>query len=389
MNLLKKKLSQKTRLKVDEALDIIAKIEKTGRQTKLVGGCVRDFLMEKEPKDIDIATQATTKEISTIFEQKNQVVLTGVDHGTVTIIGKFGSYEVTTLRKDVSTDGRHAQVEFGDSFTEDALRRDFTINAMYMDQHGEISDFFGGQKDLESQTIRFVGNPEERIQEDHLRIMRLYRFWSQLGFQPEPASLKAATLGAPLLERISRERITTEYWKLLQGQDYRKVLEYLFKQDLWLAILDMNPSITFESLESFQDISMGPLQIHWLLMHNAGGRLRLANKQKRILDALELFADLPKIKCRADGLLFAEKIEKTSQNEEVLEILNFWQHVAKKSYLDKLATIKELIQIETSHGFMRKNKPPFNSRQIADETGLEGRELGDHLRKLRYDYLNS
>jgi tRNA nucleotidyltransferase (CCA-adding enzyme) len=155
-----------------------------GYNTLACGGFVRDYLLNQSYKDIDLATQATPDIVSKILIKNNiKVIETGLKHGTVTAVLNGYSFEITTLRKDISCDGRHADTEYTDSFEEDSKRRDFTVNAMYMNLNSlNILDFHNGLSDLKNQMLRFVGNPEDRIKEDYLRILRLFRFSRQLKF---------------------------------------------------------------------------------------------------------------------------------------------------------------------------------------------------------------
>lgn len=196
---------------------------------RLVGGCVRDFILyNKLVEDVDIATPLKPEETITRLEKKFIVIPTGLKHGTVTVVGgnEFGQikYEITTLRKDAITDGRHAIVEFEASWEEDAKRRDFTINALYADIDGNIYDYYDGLKDLSNKVVRFIEEPEKRIEEDYLRIMRFFRFATRFGNYDE-ASLDACLKLSSNLVKISRERITSEWLKLIQGPHFWRMLE--------------------------------------------------------------------------------------------------------------------------------------------------------------------
>ena len=164
---------------VSDCKKIFSLIKKAGGESRLVGGCVRDILLGKSHSDVDIATTVIPDVAMSVLKKAEiKVIPTGLKHGTVTAVLNEKHYEITTLRKDVETDGRHAVVEFTDSWKEDSRRRDFTINAMSMDLEGEVYDYFDGQKDLQSKLVKFVGNPEKRIEEDYLRILRYFRFIS-------------------------------------------------------------------------------------------------------------------------------------------------------------------------------------------------------------------
>lgn len=183
---------------------------------RFVGGCVRDVILGVAPKDVDFCTDARPEEMRDIAKSNNfGFIETGINHGTATIVVDKVPFEVTTLRIDTETDGRHATVEFTRSFEQDALRRDLTINAMSMDFQGNIYDYFGGQEDLENNLIRFVGKASERIQEDYLRILRYFRFCAR--FEAEVGGRTKDLFYANLegLKKVSVERYWLEMQKLL------------------------------------------------------------------------------------------------------------------------------------------------------------------------------
>ena len=165
-----------------EVKSIFSVLENQDKGNKLmfVGGCVRKLLKKELVNDIDIATNLSPDELKNILRENNiNFIETGITHGTITVVINKIKFEITTLRKDVSTDGRHANVEFISDWEEDAKRRDFTINAIYSDLKGEIYDPLGGLKDLENKIVKFIGDPNERIREDYLRILRYFRFYTQ------------------------------------------------------------------------------------------------------------------------------------------------------------------------------------------------------------------
>lgn len=188
----------------------------------LVGGCVRDSVIGQSSSDIDIATSATPAEVADAFRDTPAVLHpTGVEHGTWTVVYRDRSYEVTTFRKDVATDGRRATVAFSDNIFDDAQRRDFTMNALYMYYQGQVLDPTGeGLRDLMARRVRFVGDARERCMEDYLRILRLFRFHAKYGKGPMDAdAFKAARECAEGLHRVSGERIWSELKKLLLTYD--------------------------------------------------------------------------------------------------------------------------------------------------------------------------
>jgi poly(A) polymerase len=187
-------------------------------ETRYVGGAVRDDLLGLPVNDVDLATRLRPNEVVERLQAAGiKAVPTGIAHGTVTAVSDGHPYEVTTLRRDVETFGRHATVAFTGDWKEDAARRDFTINALMADPvSGEIFDYFGGLADLEQRLVRFIGDPFERIAEDHLRILRFFRFQARFGRgEPDSAALEACTARANDLMALSRERIDDELLMLL------------------------------------------------------------------------------------------------------------------------------------------------------------------------------
>jgi tRNA nucleotidyltransferase (CCA-adding enzyme) len=199
----------------DEVTSIVADLEKAGFETWAVGGALRDLLLGLEHPDVDLATAATPDLVLQLFKR---TVPVGVAHGTVGVLGKSGRlYEVTTFRRDVRTDGRHAEVEFGGSLTDDLARRDFTINALaYHPLRKEWQDPFNGRADLKAGILRAVGDPAARVREDYLRILRAIRFAARFGFTIEPATWAAAVEAAPGLAGLSAERVRDEWFKGLR-----------------------------------------------------------------------------------------------------------------------------------------------------------------------------
>lgn len=190
--------------------------------TRYVGGAVRDGLLGLPVNDVDLATRLRPDEVVERLQAAGlKAVPTGFEHGTVTAVSDGHPYEVTTLRRDVETFGRHATVAFTDDWEEDAARRDFTINALMADPvTGEVFDYFDGLPDLEQRHVRFIGDPYERIAEDHLRILRFFRFHARFGRDdPDASALEACAARAKDLMALSRERIADELLKLLGVED--------------------------------------------------------------------------------------------------------------------------------------------------------------------------
>jgi tRNA nucleotidyltransferase (CCA-adding enzyme) len=202
-----------------------------GFELRIVGGAVRDILSGKEPKDIDLASDANPQEVVNLLKSENiRVIETGLQHGTVTANMNDEDYEFTTLRIDKETDGRHAEVEYTRDWEIDAERRDLTFNAMSMDFEGNLYDYHGGHDDLNSGTAKFVGNADKRMQEDYLRILRYFRFQGRMESPNfDEHTLDAIAANSEGLKRISGERIWSEMGKILSGNNLNKVMSQMKK----------------------------------------------------------------------------------------------------------------------------------------------------------------
>ena len=198
-------------------------LERGGFQAWAVGGCVRNALLDQPVTDVDIATDARPEQVIELAKSAGlKSVPTGLDHGTITVVSGHTGYEITTFRRDVRTDGRHAQVIFSHNLEQDAHRRDFTMNALYADRHGQVHDPLGGLADLRARRVRFIDDPHARIREDYLRILRFFRFHAWYGDPENGIDREALSACAELaegIERLSRERIGTEMRKLLAAPD--------------------------------------------------------------------------------------------------------------------------------------------------------------------------
>jgi poly(A) polymerase len=198
-----------------------------GPRVRFVGGCVRDALAGLVPNDLDLAGPERPEATMAKLEAAGfKAIATGLAHGTVTAIVRGRRFEITTLRRDVATDGRHATVEFTDDWRLDAARRDFTINAMSMDTDGAVFDYFGGREDLAAGCLRFVGDASTRIAEDYLRVLRLFRFHARFGRGAiDAAALAACAAAADQLKNLSAERVHSELFGILAGPNAPAMLD--------------------------------------------------------------------------------------------------------------------------------------------------------------------
>jgi len=220
------RISPKPWMTAPETRAVMEVLNRDGDMARFVGGCVRSAVLDLPIADVDIATRHTPERVMELLRDAGiRVVPTGLDHGTVTAVVNHEHFEITTLRLDVETDGRRAVVAFTEDWREDAARRDFTMNAMFLRPDGSIDDPFGGHGDALAGKVRFVGDPATRIQEDVLRILRFFRFHAYYGKgEIDPAGLKACRAHAGEIDSLSGERIRVEFLKLLSAPNPLPVL---------------------------------------------------------------------------------------------------------------------------------------------------------------------
>lgn len=255
---------------------------------RAVGGAVRDHLAGRPIHDVDIAAPFPPDVIADRLRDASlRVFETGLSHGTVTALLDREGVEVTALRRDTSTDGRHAQVEWITDWREDAARRDFTINAMSMGADGVLHDFFGGAADLRAGRVRFVGDAGQRIAEDYLRALRFFRFWARYGVgAPDEAAVAAIRDAVPGLARLSRERVWMEIKRLMQAPDPRDALRLMARLGVLAAVLP-------EAGEA----SRLDVLLAWESAHAPGGP-RTPDPMLRIASLLPVGADLEVLRQR-------------------------------------------------------------------------------------------
>jgi poly(A) polymerase len=303
--------------------------------TRYVGGAVRDDLLHLPFSDVDLATRLRPDQVVERLEAaKIRAVPTGIDHGTITAVSNGHPIEVTSLRRDVATDGRRATIAFTDDWMEDAARRDFTINALSADPlTGEVHDYFGGTDDLLARRVRFIGQPLERIAEDHLRILRFFRFHARFGAgAPDAEALAACAARANDLMALSRERIADELLKLLAVTDPSPTVAIMLDRDILRPVL---PEIARSALQRLDvlvkaeeraGIPPDPLRrLAALLPQDSAvagdiaARLKLSNKARKRLECAagapvpanaQSFAYFAGLECAVDRLLLGGEADR-------------------------------------------------------------------------------
>ena len=362
---------------------------------KLVGGCVRKLITEEKIDDMDIAINIEPEKIKKVLvEQKIKFVETGITHGTITVLINDFKFEITSLRKDLSTDGRHAKVEFTSNWEQDAQRRDFTINAIYSDISGEVYDPLNGIEDLRNGIIKFIGDPNQRIQEDYLRILRYLRFYTQYNknkFHDEIA-IKAIKRNLDGLVKISKERILDELFKMMKLNNFSKLFEDEFCRFIILSILPQLRNynrikilnkISYKTKKQIDKI----LLLSILIVDETDNcnfflyKYQLSNEdKKRILFIKNSFKNY------SEQYLYSKKnllkLTYLSDKSSVIELLIFLIFVNPK----KISNIENLIDY-----IKEKTIPefPINAKFLKEEFNfLEGKQLGDALKKLEKQWID-
>ena len=272
-------------------------ISNSGGEARMVGGCVRNALLGEAVRDIDLATNLTPAQVAKAASDAGlKSAATGIEHGTVTIVSDGTGFEVTTLRHDIETDGRKARVKYTDDWSADAARRDFTLNALYCSVNGVVLDPLGGFADLETRTIRFVGDPVARIREDFLRILRFFRFLSQYGGgEVDADGLAACARLKDGLQQLSRERIGQEFYKLLDGARASEIAALMNETGVSQSLFELDLSDKLLASVKAKADKLGVAADYTTLLTAAlplsadklTSLLRLSNNQARWLNELQ------------------------------------------------------------------------------------------------------
>jgi len=298
----KARLDDATWLKRGNLARLLALLDRDGEEARVVGGAVRNTLLAQPVDEIDVATTAVPEEVIRRVEAAgHKAAPTGIEHGTITVVIEAHPFEVTTLRQDVETFGRKAKVVFGRDWVADAERRDFTINALSASAAGEVYDYVGGLADIAARRVRFIGDPQRRIAEDYLRILRFFRFHAWYGAgAPDRAGLHACIVARSGLDTLSRERVRMEMMKLMLAPHATAALAIMTEAGLLGSVLGGVPYLaSFENMAKAEAASGLPpdpvrrLGALGVVVREDGERLaqrlRLSNAEAERLDALELW----------------------------------------------------------------------------------------------------
>lgn len=348
-----------------------------GYQVLFVGGCVRNTILKMPVTDIDLATDAQPEEIIKIAKENNiRFVPTGLAHGTITLIIDNKNYQITTFRTDFDHDGRYAKVEFTESLLLDASRRDLTINALYCNHVGEVIDPLNGLDDIKKQKIKFIGNPNERIKEDNLRILRFFRFQAIYGnknLEIDSIALEACHNHKSKLAALSKERITSELRKILSAPN---PLEVIIKMNETGVLNELFQKVSIDSLEAYlKTEEKFKININWL-----GRLLSLQVTQEE--ESLKLtrceFKFLKQTKSAIENQIHVLEFSYYNgvENGKIYSILQNFRHniILSKNLLNQINSLAT-------------KKFPITAKDLMPE--INGKKLGEALRSLEDRWIKS
>ena len=364
-------------------------------EVRYVGGCIRKILNFEKIDDIDLATNLKPKEIIDVLkENKIDYYETGIDHGTITANIDGQNFEITSLRKDISTDGRHAKVEYSDNWFEDASRRDFTINSIYADNDGNLYDPFNGKEDLKRGIVKFIGDPEKRVKEDYLRILRYIRFFLNYSKSDhENIVKKIIKKNISGVSKISHDRLLNELKKLINSDQFIK----LFSDNFCLEIIQLIfPQLKnmhlFKKLNNYAYKNLKLQDFVFLLslmiIDNSDNceyflyKFNLSNNQKKRIRFLKEFYSISLTKnFYNEKNLF--RIFYIHGKKPLIDLLNFSIFSSKKND-KKLITFKEFFNNQALPVF------PIKARELMTKYNLkEGTELGKKLKEIENVWINN
>jgi tRNA nucleotidyltransferase/poly(A) polymerase len=356
-----------------------------GHDTRFAGGCVRDMLMGEKPKDYDLATTAPPDTVQRIFKTMNYTVLpTGLKHGTLTVIRHKIPFEITTLRRDVRCDGRRATVVFTQSFEEDALRRDFTVNALFQTMDGTIYDYVNGQNDIRNRKLIFVGSPQQRIREDALRILRYFRFIARFRWELNPGYEELFAREKHRMDILSRERIKSEFDEILT-RDPDRVLPAMNRMGLFPHLFEGAEPPTPKNWPDFlfhqfpDDITHSGFR--WFLLFNqlyslpfqvipAGQTARLSKKEMYLVK--DLCAIIRRINSGLTGIPeLLHALRGKSAHLTAMDFLTFFEWYREKHHFELPEVSQKILQsidhaaVPAISSTLKRIHPPKDRKHFA------------------------
>jgi len=359
---------------------------------RFVGGCVRKYLSGEKINDIDVATILTTEQIKEKLKNTNlEIIDTGIKHGTVTVLSDNMKIELTSLRKDIKTDGRHAEIEYTDDWRLDSERRDFTINAIYMDINGKIFDPQNGTADLKNKIVKFIGDPQKRIEEDYLRIIRFIRFKVMYDVNVEKTTSEAIKHNLDGVKKISKERILDELLKILDLENFLKINEGDNLKEIFLMIfpefLYLNRLERLKKICKFYNINRD-LLLAVLLIDNKYNdeyfchKYNVSSKIKETLKKLSRnHIEVTKNKNFFDKELIRNIYFYGKEHLIFLNIINF--SINSKIKIDEFSKILNKV--------LKSNIPKLyvNGDYLKKNGMKEGESLGKVLKEIEIEWVNN
>ena len=354
-------------------------------EVRYVGGCIRKVIKKENVDDIDLATNLKPKEVCEVLKDRDiNFYETGIEHGTVTAIIDKYKYEITSLRKDIKTDGRHAKVEFSADWKEDAMRRDFSINSIYSDEKGNLFDPNGGKKDLEEGLINFIGDTESRIKEDYLRILRYIRFFLNYSKHKHDAeTIKIIKRNIDGISKLSSERLLDEFKKLIKSNSFIKLFEDKVSLELIEIIFPQLKNLErFKKLNSYANNNLSKIDLIFLLsLMIVDGtdntdyflyRFNISKKDQKRLKFIDIFYK-EKISIKNFTEKNLNKIFYFNGKQAVIDIINFKLFTSSK-------VEKKLVKL--IEGYKDKEIPtmPIGADILINKYNIpEGKTLGYKL----------
>ncbi len=376
---------------------IFSSIEKYSEKSEVryVGGCIRKILNFEKVDDIDLAANINPKEIMEVLkENKIDYYKTGIDHGTITAKIDGQNFEITSLRKDISTDGRHAKVEYSKDWLADASRRDFTINSLYADLEGNLYDPFNGREDLKNGIVKFIGDPEKRIKEDYLRILRYIRFFLKYSkVNHEDTVKKIIKKNISGISKISSDRLLSELKKLINSDQFLNLFSDNFCLEIIQLIFPQLKNIhLFKKLDnySYQNLKLNDFTfiLSLLVIDNSDNseyflyKFNLSNNQKKRIRFLKEFY----IKSLDKNFYTEKNLSKLFYihgKNSIIDLLNFAIFLSKKNN-KKLIKLKEFYNNQPMPVF------PVKAKELITKYNLkEGAELGKKLKKIEEIWIDN
>jgi poly(A) polymerase len=364
-------------------------------EIRYVGGCIRKIINQEKVDDIDLATNLEPNQVCEVLKKHNiSYYETGIDHGTITAVENNFKFEITSLRKDVFTDGRHAKVEFSKNWKEDASRRDFSINSIYSDKDGNLFDPYDGKKDLEKGVVNFIGDADKRIKEDYLRILRYIRFFTNYSKRSHDSEIiRSLKINIGGVAQISKERLLDELKKIVKVESLEKISKNKLSMDLMLMIFPELKNIKIFSRLNSDDKNLLKEKdfiflLSLIIIDDTDNtdyflyKFNISKKDQKRIKNIDIFYK-EKISSKTFTKNIMNKVFYYQGKEAVLDILNYRKVKSKKE-----ANLLE----ELCNYYENKEVPimPINANLLMKKYEIpQGKQLGEKLKIIEEEWVNN